>query len=175
MAGPDLVMRLAVAEDAPALYELREAAAAWQVAHGIIQWSPGEIALSAVVRQISRGEWWLSTSLDGSVDAGVRLLNRDPALWGETTDSGFIHGLVVARNATGRHLGSRVLSWAEDHLSRRGHRWARLDCVAGNGRLRRYYRDHGYSECGLLQFPAGSLWLPVMRFEKPLQPDQARG
>jgi len=126
MPAGDVVMRLAVSAEAARVHELREAAAAWQVAHEIVQWSPGEISLSSVVSQIGRGEWWVSTSVGGCVDAAVRLLDRDPSIWGESTGCGFIHGLVVARDATGRHLGSSVLSWAEDQISRRGRRWARL-------------------------------------------------
>lgn len=39
----DGVVRLAVSAQASTVHELREAAAAWQVSHEIVQWSPGDL------------------------------------------------------------------------------------------------------------------------------------
>jgi GNAT superfamily N-acetyltransferase len=145
--SPVISMRLARPADAEELYRLREDAAAWQV---------------------DRGEWWVSPSGRGRISAAVRVVDADPAIWGDTADSGFIHGLVVARDAIGEQLGSRVLTWAEEMIGDAGHHWARLDCVATNERLRSYYRAHGCVECGHAEVGPAARWHPVMRFEKLL-------
>ena len=140
-------MRPARPADAEELYRLREEAAAWQV---------------------DRGEWWVCPSDRGGISAAVRVVDADPAIWGDTADSGFIHGLVVARDAIGGQLGSRVRTWAEELIGDAGHHWARLDCVATNERLRSYYRAQGYVECGV-DFGPAARWHPVIRFEKRLR------
>lgn len=79
--------------------------------------------------------------------------------------AGYVHGLMTNRRGTG--LGGWLLTWAETRITAAGRRLARLDCVATNGRLRRYYTDQGYREAGFRSFP-NPAWRPVMRFEKQL-------
>lgn len=71
-------------------------------------------------------------------------------------------------------LGGWLLVWAETQIIAAGRRLARLDCVAANSRLRRYYTEHGYHEAGYRSFP-NPAWRAVMRFEKQLIPTDHPG
>lgn len=64
-------MRLAREADATTVHDLRASAAAWQVTHGIAQWSPGEIGLSAVHNQDPRDQWWVSPTINGHIRGAV--------------------------------------------------------------------------------------------------------
>ena len=156
-------------EDAQALHALREELAQWQEGAGIVQWSPGETKPSDFLEQIFRQEWHLVRD-SNHVAAAVRILDDDSGVWSDSgiAQAGYIHGLMVARSHAGQEVGRRLLSAAESIVSARGHRLARLDCVASNGTLRSYYRARGYAEVGAHKFPPERGWHPVTLFEKRL-------
>jgi GNAT superfamily N-acetyltransferase len=55
---------------------------------------------------------------------------------------------VIDRRMAGQGLGARLLEWAELRARTAGRPFLRLDCLETNDRLRRYYRDRGFSEAG---------------------------
>ncbi|MFC4564859.1 GNAT family N-acetyltransferase [Nocardiopsis mangrovi] len=157
--------------DAPALAALRDQAARWQLDRGIEQWRPGEVPAAAFADQARAGELFVLRDPAGLVGA-VRVVWADPGIWGDPAavgPAGYVHGLMVARSHTGRGIGAGLLDWAERRVRAAGRDTVRLDCVAGNRPLRRYYRDRGYREVGRATFPGGEL-LPCTLFEKALGP-----
>ena len=74
----------------------------------------------------------------------VRSLNPD--LPEAVDDAGYVHRLAVPRRGTGQ--GQRLLGWAAQQVTDRGRSHLRLDCVATNGELRRYYERLGFAYCG---------------------------
>lgn len=157
--------------DATALTDLREACARWQQQRGIDQWSPGELSRDTFADQIRRAQWWVLRTGE-TVEAAVRLIEEDPHIWPEepTGSALYVHGLMAARTRAGRGTGSRLLAWAEDRARERGLRTVRLDCVAHNHALRRYYEQRGYLRRGTHEFGPGSALHPVMRYEKTVVP-----
>ena len=152
--------------DAGSLFALREAAAAWQVSNGIVQWSPGEVGLEEIHTQLAAGEW-LVLRERGAVRAACRLLWSDPVVWGDQSkDAGYVHGLVIDRAVVGTGLGRRILDLVADRVRATGRTFLRLDCVEGNPRLRDYYRDAGFREVALRTFDSG--WEPVVLLEREL-------
>lgn len=134
----------------------------------IQQWTPGEVEVNDVLEQVGRDEWWVDSDF-GAIRAAIRLSEADDLVWPRSDDrAGYIHGLMVAREAAGRGLGSQTLGWAEKEIVDRGLHLARLDCVATNVVLRSFYRARGFEERGIMDFGSGSKWHPVMRFEKRL-------
>lgn len=160
------VLQLAQEADAECLFALREAAARWQVGHGIVQWSPGEVGLEEFHAQVRAGEWLVLREWD-AVRAACRLLWSDPVVWGDQPeDAGYVHGLVIDRAAAGAGLGRRVLDLVADRVRRTGRPFLRLDCIGGNQRLRDYYRALGFREVGRRNFD--SRWDPVVLLERGL-------
>jgi ribosomal protein S18 acetylase RimI-like enzyme len=162
---PDV--RAALPEDAAAIVGLRNAAARRLVARGITQWSPDEVTSSTVAAQVPAGEWFVH-EVDGRVAGCLRLIWSDDEVWGGRSDAdvpaGYVHGLVVDPALAPPGLGAALLAWAEEQVAARGRRLLRLDCVEGNGRLRRYYRERGFTEVGRRDFDGA--WLPAVLFEK---------
>ena len=163
------MLRPATHADAASIRALRESLTHWQRSNGITQWEPGEIPLTTLEKQARLGEWWV---LDGAEElvAAVRVVDDDPGIWStaDGVDAGYIHGLMVARVRAGEGLGAAILREAEAIVQAGGHQVVRLDCVASNTVLRRYYEERGYVLVGERSFPLGSGWHPVALFEKKL-------
>ena len=79
----------------------------------------------------------------------------------------------MARACAGRGLGAQLLAWALAEAAARGRALLRLDCVASNDFLRRYYAAAGFRERG--EVALGELRLT--RFERPVDsraPERSR-
>ena len=143
---------------------LLEEAAAWLWARGVHQWQPGEhsAARSELLAKLRRGV--LIMALADDRPAGGCLLAHDaPACWPDAPDDALhLSGLVVARWASGRDLGGRILDEAMRAVRRRGKARLRLDCWDGNGFLKQYYRAQGFQDNGRVK--ESDYW--VRLFEK---------
>jgi len=151
--------------DAERIVALRDAAARWQLQRGIRQWAAGEVTAHEVLIQILEGQWWVVREPDGSVSAAVRVIDQDLVVWGAASGRAvYVHGLVIDRSCAGEGVAAALLRWVES----RSRAWdcaaVRLDCVASNGRLRRYYTELGYRVVGEKSFDTG--WSAVVLMEK---------
>jgi aminoglycoside phosphotransferase (APT) family kinase protein/GNAT superfamily N-acetyltransferase len=150
-----LRMVLARAEDVDTVVGLLSDAARWMDEHGIDQW-PSPFPEAVVARTVERGETYLAFVGDRGVGS-IAVSDDDPNVWGpQPPDALYVHRLVVARAATGRAIGARLLDWATEQAVERGRAWLRLDCGAENGRLRGYYERLGFRHVGdtTLDLPA---------------------
>ena len=139
---------LAHPEDVDAVYALLHDAAVWLTVRGVSQWKPGALPRSLVENGIARGEIFVVRSPSRLV-ATLQLTESDPEIWGD--DAGvalYLHRLCVARADSGKGLGLRLLDWASAEARTRGRRMLRLDCVASNVALRRYYEAAGFEPRG---------------------------
>jgi ribosomal protein S18 acetylase RimI-like enzyme len=124
--------------------DVLDEAAAWLTARAIRQW-PSSFTEAMVEGAVSAGETWLARQR-GEVVGTITLSWTDPA-WPEAADdAGYVHRLAVLRRGMG--LGQRLLDWAAQQVADRGRSHLRLDCVATNGELRRYYERLGFAYCG---------------------------
>jgi GNAT superfamily N-acetyltransferase len=135
-------------EDVDAVYQLLHDAAVWLTARGIAQWKPGALPRRVVEDGIARGEVFVVRAADALV-ATLQLEESDPGTWGpDAGDAVYVHRLCVERTGAGDGLGLRLLDWAGSSARARGRRLLRLDCVASNDALRRYYARAGFAERG---------------------------
>jgi ribosomal protein S18 acetylase RimI-like enzyme len=90
-------------------------------------------------------------SLDGAPVGTLSIQWSDPEVWGERgLDglAGYIHGMGIARSVGGGRVGQGMLEWAVATIAARGRRFARLDAMASNAPLCRYYQDRGFRPLG---------------------------
>jgi len=152
---------LARPDDAASVYRLLNDAAVWLEARGIEQWKPGALPRAVVSGGIARGEIFVVRDQDALV-ATLQLEASDPATWGpDAGDALYLHRLCVARAHAGGGLGLRLLDWAAATARARGLRLLRLDCVAANDTLRRYYARAGFAERGEVE-----VGVRLARFER---------
>jgi len=101
--------------------------------------------------------------------AMLTLADEDPEIWGAGDGSAlYLHKLTVARASAGSGLGRRLLDWAADEARARGRLHLRLDCVAFNTFLRRYYAAAGFAERGEVDLGR----VRLARFERSVTPSR---
>ncbi|MFC0597738.1 GNAT family N-acetyltransferase [Streptomyces palmae] len=142
-----LVLRRAEEEDLTELVRLRDAAAHWQAASGIRQWKPGELGVDHFRARLREGEVWLAfLGPDGPCAGAWELWWEDPAAWGpQPPVAGYVHRLMTDRQSAPPGTGRELLAAAERRIAEAGREVCRLDCLADNPRLRRYYQEAGYT------------------------------
>jgi GNAT superfamily N-acetyltransferase len=161
----------AQSDDLDRYLDLLEEVADWLAKRGIKQWRPGSFRLSSdyYAESIKQGEVQLAFSGETLVGT-LRLLLREPVVWPEITedDGVYVYNLAVRRMWANHQLGRRLLEWVSHRASALGRRCVRLDCVADNTFLRRYYTDAGFADRGEIDapFPAPVGTLRLRRYEK---------
>jgi GNAT superfamily N-acetyltransferase len=130
--------------DLPLVMEILAEAAAWLVVKGIDQWpSPPNIHWQRrMAAAIERGELYTAGFAEHRF-AIVRLAWSDP-YWPDDGRAGYVHTMAIRDEMHGRGIGAAILKWALAQVRRQGKSCLRLDCLAGNGCLRRYYEDQGF-------------------------------
>jgi len=159
-------IRVAARADLDAYVDLLEEAGAWLWERGIRQWEPGSHRAQRrrLARDAARGCVRLAW-IDGRLAGGVVLDPDTPALWSDRPEpAAYVYKLAVARAFAGRGVADALLDDCESAASAAGR--VRLDCWSGNARLRAYYAERGFCECGDAR-EHGSV---VTRFEKRLRP-----
>ena len=74
-------------------------------------------------------------------------------LWPDgALDAVLLFRLAFRRSVAGQGVAGWLLRWAAAYTRERGKRELRLDCWAGNERLKRYYQDAGFESCGNIEF-----------------------
>jgi GNAT superfamily N-acetyltransferase len=145
VSEPDV--RCAGLADVDEIVAVLSEAARWLLSRGIRQW-PDPFPRERVERLVRRGDFYL-VWLGGEPATTLALHWRDPTFWGEQPDdAGYVHALAVRRAQAGRGLGARLLDWAEAEVVASGRDFLRLDCLAGNHALRRYYEGEGFEPRG---------------------------
>lgn len=89
--------------------------------------------------------------LDSAPVGTLTIQWSDPEVWDERgLDglAGYIHGMGVVRSVAGKRVGERTLDWAVETIAVRGRRFARLDAMASNEPLCRYYETRGFRPLG---------------------------
>ena len=142
----DLVLRVRKGGpgDVGEVVSVLDEAAAWLETRGIVQW-PARFEPGWVEGPLRRGETWLAEA-DGRALGTVQLCASDP-IWEDRPGAArYVHRLAVRRAAAG--LGRLLVGWAWNESARHGCEWLRLDCVAQNKGLCRYYEGLGFRHVG---------------------------
>jgi len=141
-----LSIRRATTEDALKLQELLQEAARWiQSAYGLRQWREENFTQALVDAFIGEHEVFVAER--GRELVGCYSVHWTyEKIWGERyhEDAGYVHRLAVSRRYKGAGIGRQLLESAESYIRSQGKRWLRLDCMADNAGLNRYYQSQGF-------------------------------
>ncbi|MFJ8665692.1 GNAT family N-acetyltransferase [Streptomyces sp. NPDC093600] len=131
--------------DLDLLVGMFDRAAHWMVRNGIDQWKPGDKTAEHFRSRMAAGEVWLACQ-DGRAVGAYELWWEDEQVWGaRPPEAGYVHRLMTDREAAPAGTGRVLLAHAEERTAAGGRRLARLDCEAGDPRLRTYYESAGYT------------------------------
>jgi len=148
----------AVAGDESTVLAIMRDAANWLKDRGINQWNgmltpKGE---ELVHQRVKEGVAYLA-SLNGEKLGTITILWEDFQIWDEKGRdglAGYIHGLAILRKYAGKNLGREILNWAMRRIKSQKS-IVRLDCMAENQGLCRYYEQLGFQTVGQKTFPNG--------------------
>jgi 8-oxo-dGTP diphosphatase len=105
----------------------------------------------AIARTQADGDLFVAASGE-RLEGGATLSARPGPIWADCPEPGaqYLGTLVVARECAGRRLGEQLLAELESIARARGATEVRLDCVASNESLARYYQRLGYYPRGVV-------------------------
>ena len=134
-------------EELAVVIEILDQAARWMLERGIWQWEtpyPPEV-WQRMAREIENREVYLARLPGTGEPVGtLRFEWTGTPLWPEEADAGYIHTMALKPAYMGRQFVKRMLEWAIARIRSRGKRYARLDCMTANRRLRAYYESAGF-------------------------------
>jgi ribosomal protein S18 acetylase RimI-like enzyme len=140
---------VAPAHDVATSAEILEAASSWGALSGHPSWAPGSFAglestgVSRLRNDLERHSLYLLW-LDNAAVATFSLLESDALFWPYAGDEAlYLHRFAVLRSAAG--CGGHAIAWSVEETRRRGRDYLRLDCLAENQGIRRYYERHGFA------------------------------
>jgi ribosomal protein S18 acetylase RimI-like enzyme len=168
-AGLLAVHRASLA-DAAAVLAVVRTAAAWVASRGSDQWAYylTDDAAGLVRERIERHEVYLFRLGDGQAVGTLCLQWADTVYWPECGDdgmAGYVHQLAIDPAAVGgRGVGAGLLAWSADRIRAAGRSRFRLDCIASNVDLCRYYERQGFRRSGTVA-PYGAT---AQRWERDL-------
>jgi GNAT superfamily N-acetyltransferase len=148
VASPLQRLDIRTAEDVDVSAEMLEAAASRGASEGRPSWTQGafagpeSIGVSRLRKDLERRSLYLVWVGDRPV-ATFSLLESDPMYWPAAGDDAlYLHRFAVRRDAAG--AGRRAVEWIVEEARRRGRDYIRLDCLAENPGIRRYYESCGF-------------------------------
>ncbi|QHW34710.1 GNAT family N-acetyltransferase [Paenibacillus rhizovicinus] len=136
--------------EAEALRSLYVEAAEWiRETKGYNQWQEASFT-EAYIEQFLRTRDVFVAELGGRVVGCFSVECEEELFWGERfhRDAGYVHRLVVSRKHQGLDIGGQMLAWAAGFIRSQGKSWLRLDCMADNPPLNRFYERQGLTFVG---------------------------
>ena len=132
-------------DDLPLVMAILADAAVWLQAKEIDQW-PSPLPAhwhQRMADKIGRGEMFTLGIVKNRF--GIVSLSWADPYWPDDGQAGYVHRMAIRSSMHGQNLGGLILFWAQQQVEKRGRPFLRLDCAAGNGRLRRYYEGQGFT------------------------------
>ena len=143
-----LTIARAGASDYDAVMAILREAADWISERGNSPWNHWymDVGERILRERIQHHEVYLARR-NGVPVATVTIQWSDPEQWGARGldgRAGYIHAIAITRSVGGMHVGERLLEWAVQRISAHGRQFARLDAIASNAVLCRYYEQRGF-------------------------------
>jgi GNAT superfamily N-acetyltransferase len=146
--GRELTFRPAGPEDLQQVVDILSAAAAWAKSRGVERWWSVPFPEAWVRASIERGEVFVAEHQSRIVGT-LTLTRQDVLMWGEQPPAaGYVHRVAIRRDLTHQGLGARLLEWAASEVRSWDRSKLRLDCLATNLTLVRYYLNQGFMKVG---------------------------
>jgi GNAT superfamily N-acetyltransferase len=132
------------------------------------QW-PERFPDGVIADAIAAGEVFLAR-VGSDVIGTIRIQDADEAAWGEDEAQAiYVHSLAVRRDRRGQGLGAAILDQVQKDAGAAGKPLLRLDCLATNTGLRRYYNKLGFTCRGnVVQRIGKSRWTSSL-FERSIE------
>jgi len=150
----ELAIRRAGSGDVDEAARILEDAIEWAAELGFDSWPPGTFSDPGAwgrerLLEALRADGLYLALLDGEPIATFSLMPEDSLFWPEAADDAlYLHRFAVLRAHRGGSIGTASLRFMQEEVLRAGQRYLRLDCLAHNSGIRRYYEAAGFEHRG---------------------------
>jgi ribosomal protein S18 acetylase RimI-like enzyme len=163
-----LPVRRASIADLDAVHTIIQESARWLLSRGIRQWESylSSAAADQIRRRIETADTYLVFNHPGDPIATCVIQWNDAEIWSEQGNdglAGYVHGLAVRRSSAGNNLGHALLTLAAQIVAQKPRPFLRLDCMATNERLCRYYRDAGFEPVRVNELRKNQLYIQLFQ------------
>ena len=141
-------LRIVSSTDTEPSARIIEEVAVWGESTGMPSWTPGSftgpesVGVLRLRGDIAIGGLYLIWRDERPVGT-FSLLDSDPMFWPDAGDAAmYLHRFAISRAAAG--AGRHAVEWCLRETQRRGRSHVRLDCLADNPGIRRYYERFGF-------------------------------
>jgi len=170
----ELAIRRAGAADYHTVMAILRDAADWLSSRGAPPWNHWymEVGERILRERLENHEVYLFER-DRSPAGTLTIQWSDPEQWGDRAldnRAGYIHAIAISRSVGGMGVGERLLEWAVEKIAARGRRFARLDAIASNAVLCRYYERRGFASLSTVTLFGGIYTARL--FERELRIEQ---
>jgi GNAT superfamily N-acetyltransferase len=149
-----LAIRRAGAGHVDVAARILEDAIEWAAELGFDSWPPGTFAdprawgRERLLEALGSDGLYLALR-DGEPVATFSLVPEDSLFWPDAADDAlYLHRFAVRRAYRGGGIGTASLRFMQEEVLRAGRRYLRLDCLAHNPGIRRYYERAGFEHRG---------------------------
>lgn len=140
------------ADDVETYAALGRDAQEWLRARGSGQYVPvAHDEYAAAIRARVEGGTLFAVRDGGAAVAFFTFDPKPSPWWPDDTPAMYLGGMVVAHTARGHGVGDAIIRWCVEESARRGRRFVRLDCYAGNPWLCAYYEARGFVPRGRVE------------------------
>lgn len=135
-------------EDIDVIFELYEAAIAFQKQVGTNSWKGFERVM--IEQEIAEKRHFVIKD-ENQITATFVLTYNDPIIWKEADkDSAlYIHRIATNPNSRGRSYVQKIVNWVIEYARKTEKDFVRLDTTSGNERLNQYYIKCGFTYKGI--------------------------
>ena len=143
-------LKKAKIEDFEIIFEILHENAKWLEARNIIQWPLYwlDSKRDEIKTSVKQGGFYtlaIETVAHNEVAAIVELKSNPEDIWkSDNANALYIHKLAIRRKYENQGLGRKVLSLIKTRCLQENREFLRLDCVAHNSTLRKYYEANGF-------------------------------
>lgn len=139
-------LRLATPAEFETVYNILHENALWLSLKNIIQWPLDwlQSKRQEIQESIEFGTYH-AIDIDNEIAAIVEIKSVPEKIWAnDNIRALYIHKLAIRRKYADKNLGRKIINLIEVRAIQHGIQYLRLDCVAHNDRLRKYYESCGF-------------------------------
>lgn len=140
-------LRLVTPEEFETVYDILHENALWLSLKNIIQWPLDwlEAKRQEIQEAIEFGMYY-AVDINNEIAAIVEIKPTPEDIWGNDKALAlYIHKLAIRRKFSNKSLGRKIINLIESKAVQDGVKYLRLDCVAHNNKLRKYYEASGFT------------------------------
>ncbi len=149
----NISFKIASLEHLDYLLEGHKDAAKWLKSKDLDHWqqwhNPNQTMIADVKDGILKKEFYLVENVNALCLGAFRLMKSDPKYWPLKKDKAYyIHNFFINRAHAKQNIGSSVLKKIQCQAEMENIQYFRLDCLASNKELCRYYESQGFKKTG---------------------------